>query len=184
MRICVVGCGAVGCLVRREPRRRWTTSRCGPTTSSREHVDAINANGLRLTGARRRLGAVARDRRGRAAACEFGIVATKAMFTGAAIAATAHAFADGASQRPERRRQRGGDRRARRARDPRHDLPGRASWWRPASSRWTPKGDTWIGPFERARRRWRRSSASPTRCTRGGMPTKAVADARGPQWRR
>jgi 2-dehydropantoate 2-reductase len=49
---------------------------------------------------------------------------------------------------------------------------------------WDVKGDTTIGPFE--------PSPAPTAdveqladaCTRGGMPTQAVADARGPQWRK
>ncbi len=115
--------------------------------------------------------------------CDFGLVATKAMHTGAAIAAAAHAFREARRLRPERHRQRRDDRSARRARDPRHDVPG--------------------GEAPRARRRAvgraRRHDARPLRaspapaaeierladaCTRGGMPTAAVADARGAQWRK
>ena len=60
------------------------------------HVAAINRDGLRLSGAG---DVVGRPRATSDAAelppCDFGIVATKAMHTEPAIAATAHAFADG-----------------------------------------------------------------------------------------
>src|SRR5437773_12426165 len=95
MRICVVGCGAVGSLfaanlARLEDVEVWAYD------AYREHVDAINANGLRLSGA----GEVVARLHATADAeelppCDFGIVATKAMHTDAAIAATARAFADG-----------------------------------------------------------------------------------------
>ena len=62
------------------------------------HVDAINERGLRLTGAGEvhATGIRATSDAAELPACDFGIVATKAMHTEAAIAATAHAFADGA----------------------------------------------------------------------------------------
>ena len=95
MRICIVGCGAVGSLfaanlARLDDVEVWAYD------LSREHVDAINANGLHLSGA----GDVVGHPRATSDAaglppCDFGIVATKAMHTSAAIAATAHAFADG-----------------------------------------------------------------------------------------
>src|SRR4029078_4958640 len=63
---------------------------------AQEHVDAINRDGLRLTGAGEVTGRVRATRdAAKLPACDFGIVATKAMHTDAAIAATAHAFADG-----------------------------------------------------------------------------------------
>ena len=113
--------------VRGEPRARSTTSRCGPTTSPRSTSRRSTSMGC---GCRRGRGARERLRATTDASelppCDFGIVATKAMHTEAAIAATAHAFRGRRRRvRPERHRQRGGDRRARRARDPRHDLPGR-----------------------------------------------------------
>src|SRR3954467_9028085 len=96
LRICVVGCGAVGSLfaaglARLDDVEVWAYDLAG------EHVDAINEHGLRISGAG------ARGGRGRATdggselpACDFGIVATKAMHTSAAVAATADAFSDGA----------------------------------------------------------------------------------------
>src|SRR4029079_14565252 len=95
MRICIVGCGAVGSLFaanlsQLDDVEVWAYD------ASREHVDAINAGGLRLSGA----GEVAGRARAAADAQElpagdFGIVATKAMHTEPAIRATAHAFHDG-----------------------------------------------------------------------------------------
>ena len=95
VRICVVGCGAVGSLfaanlAQLEDVEVWAYD------VSREHVAAINANGLRLSGAGEvvgRLRATADPQE--LPACDFGIVATKAMHTEGAIAATAHAFAAG-----------------------------------------------------------------------------------------
>src|SRR2546421_7798844 len=95
MRICIVGCGAVGSLFAAnlaplDDVEVWAYD------LARDHVDAINRDGLRLSGA----GEVVGRLRATADAaelprCDFGIVATKAMHTDAAIAATAHAFADG-----------------------------------------------------------------------------------------
>ena len=114
MRICIVGCGAVGSLFAAnlatlDDVEVWAFD------LSQAHVDAINRDGLRLSGA----GDVhARLRATSDAAalppCDFGIVATKAMHADSAIAATAHAFA-GRRRRigDERRRQRGDARPAR-----------------------------------------------------------------------
>src|SRR5207248_10404694 len=56
----------------------------------------INRQGLRLSGADEVVGRLRATSDARALPpCDFGIVATKAMHTSAAIAATAHAFADG-----------------------------------------------------------------------------------------
>ena len=95
MRICVVGCGAVGSLfaanlAQLEDVEVWAYD------LARDHVAAIDARGLRLSGAGEVVGRV----RGTSDAaelppCEFGIVATKAMHTSAAVSATAHAFANG-----------------------------------------------------------------------------------------
>ena len=77
-------------------------SRCSRTSRwaydlDRAHVDAINADGLRLTGAGDVVGRVrATAEAAEVPRCDFGIVATKAMHTDGAIAATAAAFAEGA----------------------------------------------------------------------------------------
>ena len=186
MRICIVGCGAVGSLFAAnlatlDDVEVWAFDLSQP------HVDAINERGLRLTGAGEVIGQPARDER-RRPSCRPASSASsrpRRCTPSSAIAATAHAFADGAvALGHERRRQRGDARPPRRARDPRHDLPGRAS----CSSRASCSGTS------RATRRSRRSSRSPARadeverladaCTRAGMPSHAVADARPAQWRK
>ena len=96
MRVCVVGCGAVGSLFAAglatlEDVEVWAFD------LNKEHVDAITKNGLQLTGADE-VHSKPRATSDPAALppCDFGIVATKAMHADAAIAATAHAFTDGA----------------------------------------------------------------------------------------
>ena len=96
MRICVVGCGAVGSLFAANLATLddvdvWAFD------LNRAHVDAIKKNGLQLTGAGEVVGRPnATSDAGELPPCEYGIVATKAMHADGAIAATAHAFADGA----------------------------------------------------------------------------------------
>ena len=111
MRICVVGCGAVGSLfaanlAQLDDVEVWAYD------ASREHVDAINANGLRLTGAGEVLGRLrATTDAQELPQCDFGIVATKAMHTEPAIAATAHAFSERLRRdSSERARERGSPR--------------------------------------------------------------------------
>src|SRR5439155_11329389 len=96
VRICVVGCGAVGSLfaanlARLDDVAVWAYD------LAHDHVAAINANGLRLSGAGEVVGNVHATTDPQVLpTCDFGIVATKAMHTSAAIAATVHAFAGGA----------------------------------------------------------------------------------------
>ena len=184
MKICVVGCGAVGSLFAAnlstlDDVEVWAFD------LNQAHVDAIKENGLQLTGA----GEVVGHPRATSDAaelppCDFGIVATKAMHADAAISATAHAFADGAvasvmngvgneetlAEHVERVI-RGttfpagkllGPGRRPVGRQGRHDL-------RPVRAPPRPVGA--IEPLADA-------------CTRAGMPTTAVADARPAQWRK
>ncbi len=95
MRICIVGCGAVGSLfaanlAQLDDVEVWAYD------ASRPHVDAINAHGLRLSGAGDVVGRLrATTDAAELPPCDFGIVATKAMHTEPAIAATARAFTNG-----------------------------------------------------------------------------------------
>ena len=184
MRVTIVGCGAVGSLfaanlAQLDDVEVWAFD------LDREHVAAINEHGLRLSGAGEIVGKLsATTDAAELPPSDFGIVATKCMHTAAAIEATAGAFANGSvcsvqngvgneetlAQHVERVI-RGTTFPAGRVVEPGH-------------VQWDVKGDTTIGPFE--------PSPAPTAdveqladaCTRGGMPTQAVADARGPQWRK
>jgi 2-dehydropantoate 2-reductase len=54
----------------------------------------------------------------------------------------------------------------------------------PGHVQWDVKGDTTIGPFEPSPAAMADIERLAEACTRGGMPTQAVEDARGPQWRK
>ena len=169
MKVCIVGCGAVGSLFAAnlgtlDDVEVWAYD------LARDHVDAINRDGLRLTGAGDVVGRVrATTDAAELPPCDFGIVATKAMHTEGAIAATAHAFARGLRRdRPERDRQRGGARPPLRARDPRHDLPGREG----DGSRRRP-----VGRQGRHDARPLRAQAGLHRRDRASSPTRAPAAA-------
>jgi 2-dehydropantoate 2-reductase len=184
VRICVVGCGAVGSLfaanlARLDDVEVWAYD------LSREHVDAINARGLRLSGAGEVVGQVrATSDAAELPACPFGIVATKAMHTEAAIRASAHAFADGAVCSVQNGL---GNEETLAAHVPRvirgTTFPaGRIL--EPGLVQWDVKGDTTLGPFEPSPAPPEEIERLAEACTRAGLPTAAVDDARGPQWRK
>jgi 2-dehydropantoate 2-reductase len=91
VRICVVGCGAIGGIF---AARLTGVADVWAYDISREHVAAIDRDGLRVGAEVVRV--QARTDAGDIPPCDFGIVATKATFTEPAIAATARVFADGA----------------------------------------------------------------------------------------
>ena len=184
MRLCVVGCGAVGSLfaaniARLEDVEVWAYD------LDQAHVDAINAHGLRLSGEGDVVGRLrATTAAGEVPPCDFGIVATKSMHTGPAIKATAHAFAGGSVCSVQNGL---GNEEVLAERVPsviRGTTFPAGRLLEPGHVQWDVRGDTTIGPFE--------PSPAPTKaieqladaCTRAGMPTEAVADARGPQWRK
>ena len=180
----MVGCGAVGSLfaanlVQLEDVEVWAYD------LDREHVDAINAHGLRLTGAGDVVGRVrATSEASDLPACDFGIIATKAMHTDSAVSATASAFADGAVASV----QNGVGNEEAIARHVARVIRGTTfpagRVLSPGVVRWDVKGDTTLGPFEPSPPAAGEVERLAEACTRAGMPTQAVADARGAQWRK
>jgi 2-dehydropantoate 2-reductase len=184
MRVGVVGCGAVGSLFAAN-LAQLADVEVWVYDVWREHVEAINEHGLRLSGA----GDVVGEMRATAdpadlPPCEFGIVATKSMHTDRAVAAAADAFTEGsvcsvqngvgneeAIAEHVERVIRGTTFPAGRLVEPGH-------------VQWDVKGDTTIGPFEARPAPMEAVERLADACTRAGMPTEAVADARGPQWRK
>ena len=185
MRVCVVGCGAVGslfaaALAQLDDVDVWAYD------LDEAHVKAINEHGLRVSGAGELVG------RMRATAdaaelppCDFGIVAVKSMFTDAATSATAHAFADGGAVCSV---QNGAGNEELIAVHVREVIRGTTF---PAGHvieaghvGWDTKGETHIGPFEPSPAPMEKVEQLADACTRGGMPTHALADARGAQWRK
>ena len=180
----MVGCGAVGSLfaanlAQLDDVEVWAYD------LAREHVDAINRDGLRLSGAGDVLGRVrATSNADELPQCDFGIVATKAMHTSAAAEATAYAFTGGcvasvqnglgnedAIAQHVERVIRGTTFPAGRVLAPGH-------------VQWDVKGDTTFGPFEPQPAPLDEVERLADACTRAGMPASAVPDARGPQWRK
>jgi 2-dehydropantoate 2-reductase len=184
MRICVVGCGAVGSLfaanlAQLDDVEVWAYD------ASREHVDAINTSGLRLSGAGEVLGRLrATTDAKELPPCDFGIVATKAMHTEPAIAATAHAFAAGCVATV----QNGLGNEETLALHVERVIRGTTfpagKIVAPGHVQWDVKGDTTLGPYEPQPAPFDAVQQLADACTRAGMPTSAVADARGPQWRK
>jgi 2-dehydropantoate 2-reductase len=184
VRIAVIGCGAVGSLFAAnlgtlEDVEVWAYD------PWQEHVDAINAKGLRLSGAGEVVGRV------RATAdpqqlppCDLGIVATKSQHTSAAMAATAHAFEQGSVCSV----QNGAGNEELVAEHVQQVIRGTTfpagHVIEPGHVGWDTKGDTHIGPFEPSAASMKDVIALADACTRAGMPTHALADARGAQWRK
>ena len=184
MRVCIVGCGAVGSLfaanlAQLEDVEVWAYDLFG------EHVEAINRAGLRLSGAGDVLGRLqATSDPASLPACDFGIVATKAMHTAAAVEATAAAFTGGCVATVqnglgnEEAIARFAERVIRGTTFPAGKLV------EPGHVQWDVKGDTTLGPFEPRPAPFAEVERLADACTRAGMPATAVRDARGPQWRK
>jgi 2-dehydropantoate 2-reductase len=184
VRVCVVGCGAVGSLfaanlAQLDDVEVWAYDLWD------DHVRAINESGLRLSGAGEVLSRVrATSEPAELPACDFGIVATKSMQTSAAVGACAAAFAEGSVcsvQNGAGNEELIAEHVARVIRGttfPAGHLAG------PGHVVWDTKGDTHIGPFEPSPAPLARVEALADVCTRAGMPTVALEDARGAQWRK
>jgi 2-dehydropantoate 2-reductase len=178
-----VGCGAVGSLFAAnlsllDDVEVWAFD------LNELHMAAVNRDGLRLSGA----GDVVGHPRATSDAagippCDFGIVATKAMHTESAIAATAHAFAEGCVATVQNglgnEETIAGhvDRVIRGTTFPAGKL------LEPGHVQWDVKGDTTFGPYDE-RTPFSEVESLADACTRAGMPADAVEDARGPQWRK
>ena len=184
MRVCVVGCGAVGSLfaanlAQLDDVEVWVYD------LSREHVDAVNAGGLRLSGAGEVVGRVrATSDAAELPDCDFGIVATKSMHTDAAISATAQAFSGGSVCSVQNGLGNEESIAAHVKRVIRGTTFPAGRIVEPGHVQWDVKGDTTLGPLEPSPASAEEIARLAEACTRAGLPTEAVEDARGPQWRK
>jgi 2-dehydropantoate 2-reductase len=184
VRICVIGCGAVGSLFAAnlaslDDVEVWAYDLWD------EHVAAINEHGLRLSGAGEVIGRVrATSDPAEVPDCDFGIVATKSMHTSSAVAAVARAFEGGAVCSV----QNGAGNEELVAEHVREVIRGTTfpagHLAEPGHVVWDTRGDTHIGPFEPSPAPMDKVSVLADACTRAGMPTVALDDARGAQWRK
>jgi 2-dehydropantoate 2-reductase len=183
MKICVIGCGAVGSLFAAHLAKAGEVE-VWAYDVWKEHVDAIRRNGLRLSGAADftvRLNATSDPRE--LPRCDYGIVATKAIHTRNAIAQVAHAF-DGNSTVCSVQNGLGNEEII--AEHVKYVIRGTTF---PAGHPIAPghvgydiKGDTWIGPFEPTNTPMKKVEELAALVTRSGMNTIALKDARGAQW--
>jgi 2-dehydropantoate 2-reductase len=182
MRICIVGCGAIGSLyaahlARLQDIEVWAYE------LNQAHVDAINANGLRLTGLSDFVAPVrACSDATRIPECELGIIATKAMHTRPAMQAVAGVFANGAVCSV----QNGIGNEEIVAEYAPRVIQGTIF---PAGHITAPGvvnhdagGKTWIGPFAPKPATMDEVNRLADALNRSGMDCLAMADARGAQW--
>lgn len=182
MRVCIVGCGAIGSLFAAHLGRLDDVEVWGFDVSQ-PHVDAINAHGLRLTGEADLVAEIrATTDPAEIPACDFGIVAVKSLYTRAAIESTAHAFTGGAVcsvQNGVGNEEVVAEHVPRVIRGTTFPAGHLAE---PGVVGMDTRGDTWIGPFEPRPASMDEVRALAEAISRGGMNTKALEDARGAQW--
>jgi 2-dehydropantoate 2-reductase len=183
LRICIVGCGAVGSLFAAHLARR-SEAEVWAYDVWKEHVEAIRRNGLRLSGAEEftaKLNATGDPKE--IPRCDYGIVATKAIHTRSAIAQVAHVF-DTASAVCSVQNGVGNEEII--AEHVKYVIRGTTF---PAGHPIAPghigfdiKGDTWIGPFEPTHTPMSKVEELAGLVTRSGMNVIPLQDARGAQW--
>ncbi len=183
MRICVVGCGAVGSLFAAHLAKAGEAE-VWAYDVWKDHTAAIRNNGLRLSGAAdftARMNATSNPQE--IPRCDYGIVATKAIHTASAIAQVAHAFD---SKSAVCSVQNGVGNEELIAEHVRYVIRGTTF---PAGHPVAPghigydiKGDTWIGPFEPTNTPMSMVEELAGLITRSGMNTIAMKDARPAQW--
>jgi len=183
MRICVIGCGAVGSLFAAHLAK---SDECEVWAYDvwKEHTDAIRSRGLRLSGAAdftSQLKATSDAKE--LLHCDYGIVATKAIHTRNAIAQVAHVFDDKSAVCSV---QNGVGNEEIIAEHVKFVIRGTTF---PAGHPVTPghvaydiAGDTWIGPFEPTHTPMEKVEELAGYLSRSGMNTIALQDARGAQW--
>jgi 2-dehydropantoate 2-reductase len=183
MKIAIIGCGAVGSLFAAHLAKAGEAE-VWAYDVWREHVEAIQKSGLRISGAAQltaRLNATSDPRQ--LPHCDYGIVATKAIHTKTAIAQVAHAFDENSAVCSV---QNGVGSEEILAEYVKCVIRGTTF---PAGHPIAPghigfdiKGDTWIGPFEPTNTPYGKVEELAGFISRSGMNTIPLADARGAQW--
>jgi len=183
MRICIIGCGAVGSLFAAHLAKAGGVE-VWAYDLWKEHIEAIRQHGLRLSGAADFTGRLhATSDPQQLTRCDYGIVATKAIHTRSAIAQTAHIFDEHSAVCSV---QNGVGNEEIIAEHVKYVIRGTTF---PAGHPIAPghigydiKGDTWIGPFEPTNTPYNRVEELAAIITRSGMNTIGLRDARGAQW--
>jgi 2-dehydropantoate 2-reductase len=182
VRVAVIGCGAIGSLYAAHLARRpevevWALDPWA------EHIQAIREHGLRVTGVAEFTAPVhATTDAADLPPCQFGIVATKAMHTGAAMQQARAALAGAAVASVQNGL--GNEEVIAEvvAKVIRGSIVTAGALVAPGVVRFDAPGDSWLGPFEPRPASAAEVSELAGLLTRGGLRTHAVADARGAQW--
>ena len=182
MKVCIIGCGAIGSLFaahlgKLDDVEVWAYD------PFQAHVDAINQNGLRLTGQSDFVAKInARSNAQEIPPCDFGIIAAKTLHTRSAMEATAHIFKDGAvcsvqnGVGSEEIIAEYVPRVIMGTTFPAGHITG------PGICNHDTKGLTTIGPFLDKPASFEECQKLAEALTRGGQHTVAVEDPRGPMW--
>jgi 2-dehydropantoate 2-reductase len=182
IRVAVIGCGAIGSLyaahLARVPGVQvWAVDPWA------EHVDAMNARGLRVTGLAGFVATVHARTDGRdVPACDFGLVATKAPHTRAAVEGARAAVAGAAVVSVQNGL---GNEEVIAGLVPRvirGSIVTAGAIEAPGVVRYDAPGDSWFGPFEPRPAPMGEVEHLARLLTDGGLRTHALKDARGPQW--
>jgi 2-dehydropantoate 2-reductase len=180
MRVCVVGCGAIGSLF---AAHLADVAEVWAYDLQRDHVDAINDGGLRISGVSDLVANVrATADPAEIPSCEYGIVATKSMHTEAAIAATAPVFVGGAVCSVQNGVGNEELIAPHVARVIRGTTFPAGHLVEPGHVEQDTGGKTWIGPFEPKPAAMDEVERLAGALSEGGMETIAMADSRGAQW--
>ena len=182
VRVAVIGCGAIGSLyaahLARVPAVEVWVVDPWP-----EHMAAIAAAGLRVTGLADFTATVRASTDGRDLPdCDFGLIATKAMHTRAAVEGARAALADAAVVSLQNGL---GNEEAIAELLPRvirGSIITAGAVAAPGVVRYDAPGDSWFGPFEPRPAAPDEVERLARLLTEGGLRTHAMPDARGPQW--
>jgi 2-dehydropantoate 2-reductase len=183
VKVCIVGCGAIGSLFAAHLARLEDVE-VHAYDVSKDHVRAINKRGLRISGAANfTAGLHATADASQIPMCDFGIVATKSTHTRPAIEQTKHIFGPASAVCSV---QNGVGNEEILAQHVKNIIRGTTF---PAGHVIEPghvgfdiNGDTWIGPFEPTNTPYELVEKLSALINRGGMRVIPLKDARGAQW--
>lgn len=183
MKVCVVGCGAIGSLFAAH-LARVDGVEVYAFDVWKDHVKAINERGLQISGAAEFTAKVRATTNVREIPrCDYGIVATKSLHTKAAIEQTAHLFDEHSAVCSI---QNGVGNEEILAQHVKYVIRGTTfpagHVIEPGHVGYDISGDTWIGPFEPSNTPMKMVEELAAAITKGGMNTLAMQDARGAQW--
>jgi len=183
LKVCIVGCGAVGSLFAAHLAQKGEAE-VWAYDVWKDHVEAIRNHGLHISGAAdftAKLNATSDPKE--LPRCDYGIVATKAVHTRGAIAQVARAFDQNSAVCSV---QNGVGNEEIIAEHVKYVIRGTTF---PAGHSIAPghigfdiKGDTWIGPFEPTNTSMSKVEELAGLITSSGMKVIPLLDARGAQW--